>query len=652
MIEQYQPVLIFLVTFAVVALSARQIGNYFTRFELPLISGFLFAGMLVGPYLLGLIPEEAIEHLEFVDQISLAFIAFAAGSELYVKALRTRLKSIAWVTGSNAVVVPIMGSVAVYLLAPVIPFLAEMDSAGRIAISLLAGAILVARSPSSAIAIVNEMRARGPFTQTTLGVTMVSDVVVIILFAIAVETADALLTHVGFSAGFVGLLLAELLISAILGYIVARLLRAILALHVKRIVKAALTLLLGYLVFLVALEIRHRSHDIFSFELFLEPLLIAMIGSFIVTNYTGYRDEFLKILEETAPPIYVAFFTLTGASLALDVLVDTWEIALALFLVRLVSIFIASFAGGMAAGDPLAHNRVSWMAYVTQAGVGLGLATEVAVEFPGWGEEFATLIISVIVLSQIIGPPFYKWAIKQSGEAHTRAPHGKFDGQRDAIIFGVEGQSLLLARQLESHGWQVRLACLDESFIQEIGETNIDIREADLTLETLHDLGAEQADAIVSMLSDEENYRIMELAYEHFGTETLVVRLNDRAHTEQFHELGVLIVEPGTALVSLLDHFVRSPVATSVLLGQDPEQDLVEVEVRNPALHGVTVRDLQLPLDTLVLSVRRKDHTIISHGYTRLELGDHVSIIGSQESLEKVLLRFDEQFRPRITTGL
>lgn len=652
MIENYQPVLIFLTTFAVVALAARQIGTYFARFELPLISGFLFAGMLVGPYVLGLIPEEAIEHLAFVDQISLAFIAFAAGSELYVKALRSRLKSIAWVTGSNAVVVPIMGSVAIFLLAPFIPFLSELDTAGRIAISLLAGAILVARSPSSAIAIVNEMRAKGPFTRTTLGVTMVSDVVVIILFAISVETADALLTNVGFSAGFVGLLLAELLVSAILGYIVARLLQLILAVHWQRTIKAGLVLLLGYLVFLAALEIRHRSHEIFSFELFLEPLLIAMIGSFIVTNYTGYRDEFLKILEETAPAVYVAFFTLTGASLALDVLVNTWQIAVALFLVRLLAIFIASFAGGMTAGDPPLHNRLSWMAYVTQAGVGLGLATEVGVEFPGWGPEFATLIISVIVLSQIVGPPFYKWAIKRAGEAHTRGEHGEFDGQRDAIIFGVEGQSLLLARQLRSHGWQVKVACLDNNFLREVGETDIDLYEGDLSLQTLQDLEADQADAIVSMLSDEENYRIMELAYEHFGTETMVVRLNDRTNAERFHGLGVLIVEPGTALVSLLDHFVRSPVATSLLLGMDPEQDLIEVEVRNPALHGVTVRDLQLPLDTLVLSVRRKDHTILSHGYTRLELGDQVSVIGSEASLEKVLLRFDEQFRTSYTAGL
>ena len=70
---------------------------------------------------------------------------------------------------------------------------------------------------------------------------------------------------------------------------------------------------------------------------------------------------------------------------------------------------------------------------------------------------------------------------------------------------------------------------------------------SDLNLDSLNKLSAGQAEAIVTMLSDDENYRICELAYEHFGTENLIVRLNDRANFNRFHELGALIVEPATA---------------------------------------------------------------------------------------------------------
>ena len=97
-----------------------------------------------------------------------------------------------------------------------------MSVTSRIAISILAGAILVARSPSSAIAIVNELRAKGPFTQTLLGVTMISDVVVIILFAFNSEIADGLLTGISFNAGFVLLLFGELALSIFLGYLLGK----------------------------------------------------------------------------------------------------------------------------------------------------------------------------------------------------------------------------------------------------------------------------------------------------------------------------------------------------------------------------------------------------------------------------------------------
>ena len=62
--------------------------------------------------------------------------------------------------------------------------MAEMPEKHKFAIAILFGTIFVARSPSSAIAVINEMRASGPFTKTVMGVTVVKDVLVIILFAI------------------------------------------------------------------------------------------------------------------------------------------------------------------------------------------------------------------------------------------------------------------------------------------------------------------------------------------------------------------------------------------------------------------------------------------------------------------------------------
>ena len=102
------------------------------------------------------------------------------------------------------------------------------------------------------------------------------------------------------------------------------------------------------------------------------------------------------------------------------------------------------------------------------------------------------------------------------------------------------------------------------------------------------------------------------------------------------------IVDPSSAIVSLLDHFVRSPQATSLLLGMEENQDSRDVEVLNPDLHGIHLRDLRLPSDVIVLAIARGGHSIISHGYTRLSIRDIVTIVGSIESLDEVQFKFDK----------
>lgn len=633
--------LLICLAFVLVAISARQIGSYFTLARLPLISGFLFTGVLAGPFVLDLISAEAVRKLHFIDQFSLAFIAFAAGNELYLKELKKRFISISWVTLCIIAGTFPLGCAAVFLLADYIPFMQGMPPVGRLAVAMMAGAILIARSPSSAIAVVNELRARGPFTQTVLGVTMASDVVVIVLFAINSSVADALLTGLGFSPALLIILCIELTLSLILSFGLAQLLRVVLSLRVKRLVKTGFILLSGYGVFILSTGIRTLTHAELPHELLLEPLLICMVGSFIATNYSDYRAEFGKILHETGPAVYVVFFTLTGASLDLDILALMLPIALCLVGVRLAGIFIGSFSGGFLAGDPAQHNRISWMTYITQAGVGLGLAKQVASEFPEWGTAFAALMIAVIIVNQLIGPVLCKWAIHRAGEARPITDKQDFETLRKAIIFGLERQSIALARKLSSHGWQVKIAAPSDNFIKETDPADIEIICIDeLNKEVFQRLGVEKIHTIVALLSDEENYRICKVSNDHFGTKNLIVRLQDRSNFDRFHEMFATVVDAGSAFVSLLDQFIRSPAATSLLLGMEENQEIEDIYVSNPDLHGLPLRDLALPLDTLVLSVKRNNHVLISHGYTQLETGDRVTVVGSPKSLKEVLSKF------------
>ncbi len=629
-------------TFVIIAISSTQIGELFSRIRLPKITGFLFTGLIVGPFVLGLLTEETVHNLLFVDEISLAIIAFAAGSELYLPELRGKLRSISWVTAGLVTVTLIFGTTAIYFLSGSIPFLAGMSNGQRFAIGLLTSSILVARSPSSAIAIINELRAKGTFTQIVLGVTVIMDVVVIIVFAISSSIADAFLTQVPISLNFLLLIFLDLTLAAGLAFLVYLLLNTLLKINIPRYMKSLMILAIGYGVFLFSTWFREWTHATMPFEILVEPLLVCMVASFLVNNNSLQRIEYLQILHDIGPFVYVAFFTLTGAALELDVLAQTWQIAVALYFVRMISIMIGSYLGGTIAGNPPLHNRLRWMGFITQAGVALGLAKEVAVEFPELGNAFATMVISVVVLNEISGPLFFKWVINRVGEAHTRAKAAEFDGVRDAVIFGLTPQGIALARQLQSHGWNAKIATQDKSLIEELAVPDV-VMEAtpDFSLESMQKLEMDKADGVVLMLSDEENCQVCETIYESYGIENVVAYIQDRACVPRLKEIGALTVDRETAVVSLLDHFVRSPSVTSVLIGEDQTQDIIEVEVRDPSLHGKLIRDISLPLDVLLLSVKRNRQMLVIHGYTRLEMGDRVTMVGSPEKLEEVTLRFD-----------
>lgn len=630
-------IILYLGAFGIVAVAAGRIAGVFQKLKLPLITGFLAIGLISGPEFLGLIDKDALQGLSFVNDVALAFIAFAVGSELYLKELRSRLKSIITMTITQIVVTFALVSLAIFLITDLIDFMQGMQLPARLAISMLAGTIAIARSPASAIAIINELRARGPFTQTAIGVTVVKDFAVIVIFAVIFTLSKSMIQEAEFRLIYTVQALAEIIVAFGFGFMVWLILRGIFTLKGVTVLKKGMVLLLGFLVYLFTHVIADHSASLLGLELHIEPLLICIVGSFLVTNYSIYRNDFIRIVKELGPYVYVLFFTLTGAMISLEVVASMWLVTLIIFGVRLFSLFLAGYTGSALAGDSALFRRISWMPYVTQAGVGVGLATIIATEYSAWGAEFATVMISVIVLNQIVGPPFFKWALHMAGEVHVKSD-GTFDVERKVLIFGWENQSIALANQLQKQNWKVEFVVTNPT-VEILGHEEFTIHEFTGSHNmALRLFSAETADTILCLLSDEENYKICETAYEHFGTKHLIVRLSDRDYYKKYNRIGAMVMDPATAMVSLMEHFVRSPIATSLFLGMDEGHDTIDVEVRNSDFHGLTLRDLRLPSDVIILSVTRGDHPIISHGYTRLRLGDIVTMVGSNESLDKVRL--------------
>lgn len=629
--------LLYTIAFFVLCLASHSIGRFFSRIRLPYITGYLFAGALVSSFGLDLIPVEAAASLRFIDEISLGVIAFVAGSELYLKDLRSRLRRILWTGGGVLAVGLVLMGLAIYILTQFIPFTQGMSVSGRIAVALLGSTVLLALSPPSTIAVIREVQARGPFTSTALSVTVLMDVVIIILFAVSASLASALLLGETFSIGFAGVLALDLALALMIGYAAGQLLNGLLGLPIHKLIKTALIVALGFLIFELAGQVKLLSALYLPFEIYIEPLLIALIGGFIVTNFTSHRNLFDEILHDIGPAVYVAFFTLTGIALKLDILWATLPIAFLLFFVRMGGVFLGSYIGSSIAGATPQVKRLSWMAFITQAGIALGLAREVAVQFPDLGTSFATLIISVVVLNEVFGPLFLKSALKRVGEAQVPVPRHQ-EEVRDALILGIEASSVALARQLQAHHWRVIMADTDASRVKRFGEGDLQVHHlAEVNSASLGALLTDKTDAVVTLLDDDAlNLHVCQLSAERFGISRLVVRAADLSRYDQFRRLGALVVDATSAMVNLLDQAVRAPQSAALLLHQNGGREMVQLTISNAVIDGLFVSDLRLPTDVLLLDILREDASIVPHGNSVLRLRDEVTLLGSTESLEAV----------------
>jgi len=405
-------------TFGFLLLSAYLIGDALSRLSLPKITGYILAGILFGPHLLDLVSAGMVQELKLIDDLALTFIAFAAGGELRLDELRQRRRTIT-LTILFLMLIAFLGVGSFVVAArPLLPFLDGKPAAHVLAVALLLGTFAVARSPSSAIAIISECKARGPFTEMVLGVTVVMDVLVIMVFAAMVSISHLLITPgAEMNFEFIIVMVVELS-GSILGGIV---LGGIILLYM-RYVRAELLVFILALAFMVTLLSRQFGlllDQFYSLSLHLEPMLICVTAGFWVRNFSREGGLFMESIDRSSLPIYVIFFSLTGAALDVGALGQTWLIALLLVVIRSLLIWTGAYLGGFLGGDPPRMRRTSGFAFITQAGVSLGLAGIVMRSFPEWGAALSTTIVAIVALNQIIGPIAFKFALGRVGEARV-----------------------------------------------------------------------------------------------------------------------------------------------------------------------------------------------------------------------------------------
>jgi Kef-type K+ transport system membrane component KefB len=254
------------------------------------------------------------------------------------------------------------------------------------------------------LAMLTETGARGPLARTTLGVVLVADVVVILLFTAAFSLAQGSLG--GAPAGASSSLFQ--LLREVLGSICAGLLVGGVVSLYLRFVRHELVVFAVVVVFATA-----AAAQALQFEL----LLSLLVAGFFVENLAPVRAEpLVETLHHMAVPVFVIFFAMAGAELDVASFASLWPVILLLAVVRGAAILGGSRAGARIGGAEPVVAREVWTGLVSQAGVALGLATIIAERLPGLGRAMQVLIVGIIAVNESVGPVLFRRGLSRAGE--------------------------------------------------------------------------------------------------------------------------------------------------------------------------------------------------------------------------------------------
>ncbi len=380
--------------------------------RLPHLTGFLLAGIVAGPHVLHAVGHEAVADLSIVNSLALSLIALAGGAELRLDAVRRGFRSLVAASviqnGLALLVIP-----ATFVLArDLLPFTRGMELPAVFAVALLWGVVSITRSPSAVMGILSQTRPAGRLTDFTVGFVMTSDVVVVVLLALVMTVVRPLLEPgATLSLAAFGELGHGLLGSIAIGTTLGLLLVAYLRFVGRQVL--LVLLLLGLVVV-----------DAIAYLRF-EWLLTFLTAGFVVQNFSRQGDKLLHAVEQTGEVVYVIFFATAGAYLDLDLLGTLWPAALLFFAVRLATAVVGARVTARIAGDPPELRAWGWAGLVSQAGIALGIASQMQGQFPAFGAQFGALAVAAVALNQLVGPVLFKLSLDRTGETgrgHAAAP--------------------------------------------------------------------------------------------------------------------------------------------------------------------------------------------------------------------------------------
>lgn len=427
---------------------ALVMGLFMTRLMkplgLPAVTGYLIGGILIGPYCLGHLGSalaasgvswaaglgytpEMVEKFAILSDVALGFIAFSIGSEFRLESLKK--------TGRQATVIGIVQALVATLFvdAALIGLHFLMPDKLPLSASVILGAVATATAPAATLMVVRQYKAKGPLTDILLPIVALDDAVGLLVFAVSFGIARAMESGNLDVVSVIVNPLLEIVLSLLLGAVAGVALS-----FFERFFHSGskrLTLSLTFVILTVALakcEFTLPGGVVFGFS----PLLTCMMLGTLFCNICPFSEDMMEQTEKWTMPLYILFFTLSGAELSFNVFAD-WRvivIGVVYILFRSAGKYVGARESAKATGCEANIVKYLGITLLPQAGVALGMATVVAstADFP---DEVGVIVTNIILFSvlvyELIGPYFTKVALQKAGDIR---PEGRTSRRTDENV--------------------------------------------------------------------------------------------------------------------------------------------------------------------------------------------------------------------------
>ncbi|MBQ7060656.1 MAG: cation:proton antiporter [Clostridia bacterium] len=391
------------------------------KLQLPDVTAFLIAGVIIGPYCLGRLgipgvgfsTTEEVEGLSVISNTALGFIAFSIGNEF----LFSQLKSI----GKQAVIVGVFQALAATLLVDLALFGLHllMPNVLSVEATIVLGAIATATAPAATLMVVRQYKAKGKLTDILLPVVALDDAVGLAVFAVSFGVATSIVTG---KTDLTGILIeplieiaASLALGSLLGWILTLLERTFFS-NSNR-----LSLTIAFVVLTVALSM--LSFEIGGVKISFSTLLVCMMLGTVFCNICPLSHDLMERADKWTAPLFALFFVLSGAELELSVLLNAAVLIVGVtyIIARSAGKYIGSYLSCAATKcDPVVRKYLG-ITLLPQAGVALGMCVTAAKLGTSDGVLIKNIILFSVLVYELVGPLLTKWALTKSGDISPSA---------------------------------------------------------------------------------------------------------------------------------------------------------------------------------------------------------------------------------------